>query len=416
MRLFFVGQFIPYPLVEGSIIYVYHRVDRMRSKHDVVFFAPTRRPTDEESMSFLRNRGWTVETVSRPRVSKAQAVMARVRAFSGPIPVQWVLSWDDVIGQELTRQVSRHRPDAVIIEHLIASRFLPCIRKGTNAPIVFCGHNVEYLYEARLAGQAGLTFNGFLRRTQVRKVRACERAAYETARVGFAISDHDRELVQRLAPSATIYTLPAGVDMEYFTPDRSLEEEDRVVFTGVLDTLTNSEGAEWLVSEVLPLVRRERPNVRVDIVGRNPLPSVRALSGVPGVSVEANVPDIRPYVHRAAVVAAPIWPDSGVRLKLLEAFAMGKAVVSTAKAAEGLEVADGENILIREDPGSFAAAIVRLLNDESERHKLGEAGRGFAQRFSWDAICEGFDQRLREALEGRADAEKDTSVPHPERL
>jgi len=159
------------------------------------------------------------------------------------------------VGQELERQIREYKPDAVIIEHLITSRFLPYVRRATDAPIIFCEHNAEYLYETQIARQAGLSFNGIMRRTQVSKVRRLEKSMLEMAMITSAISDHDREMLQRLAPSARLYTLPPGVDMDYFTPNPAVAEEERIVFAGVLFTVTNTDGAECLARRILPIVR-----------------------------------------------------------------------------------------------------------------------------------------------------------------
>jgi polysaccharide biosynthesis protein PslH len=400
MKLFFISQFLPYPLTDGTSINIYNRLDRIKARHDVTLFAPTRRPCDEESLAFLRNRGWVIETVSKPSgISKAAAIATRIKGMCSPIPVHWIMSWDDVIGREMERQIRAHQPDVVIAEHLVSTRFLPFIKKATSAPIIFWDHNVEKLWEAQTAKQFGLTFTGLLRRTQSGKVGRRELKMLNTCDMTIAVSDQDRQTLQEMAPSARVGFVPIGVDMDYFTPQPEAEEDDLITFTGGLNVGTNVDGMRFLVNEILPHVLKRRPGVRVEIVGRAPTSSILALADPPGISVIPDVPDMRPYMARASVLVVPIRPRSGVRLKILEGFSMCKATVSTSSAAEGLDVVDGEHLLIRDDPMSFADSIVGLLEDKAQRRRLAAAGRELVEKeYSWDSACAKFEERLAELL------------------
>ena len=120
MNLFFIAQFLPHPPTEGAGINVFNRLDRPRTRHEVVLFAPLRRSSDPESVEFLRNRGWKVETVSKPPDSSpVSKITCRLKALFSPIPVHWVLSWDDVTGAAVERQIRACDPDVVIVEHLL---------------------------------------------------------------------------------------------------------------------------------------------------------------------------------------------------------------------------------------------------------------------------------------------------------
>jgi glycosyltransferase involved in cell wall biosynthesis len=400
MKLFFVSQFLPYPLTDGTSINIYHRLDRLKARHDVTLFAPTRRPSDQESLAFLRDRGWVVETLAKPPgISKAGAVAARIKGICSPIPVHWIMSWDDVIGREMELRIRERRPDVVIVEHLVMTRFLPFIKKATSAPIIFWDHNVETLWEAQTAKQFGFTFTGLLRRTQSGKVGRRELKMLNTCDMTIAVSDQDRQTLQEMAPSANVRYVPIGVDMDYFTPRPEAEEDDVITFTGGLNVGTNVDGMRFLVNEILPNVLKKRPGARVEIVGREPTASIQALADPPRVSVIRDVPDVRPYMARAAVFVVPIRPRSGVRLKILEGFAMGKATVSTSSAAEGLDVVDGEHLLVRDDAQSFADSIVGLIEDKAQRRRLAAAGRKLAETvYSWEAACVDFERHLNELV------------------
>jgi glycosyltransferase involved in cell wall biosynthesis len=155
--------------------------------------------------------------------------------------------------------------------------------------------------------------------------------------------------------------------------------EDEVLFVGNYLHPPNVEGALWLAREVWPLVRRVRPGARLTLAGRAPPPAIAALAA-PDIQVPGELDDLRPLYARSTLLAAPIFWGSGVRIKLLEALACGLPVVTTALAAEGIDLREGESALFAERPAEFAAAIARLLGDANLRARLGAAGRAIVER------------------------------------
>jgi glycosyltransferase involved in cell wall biosynthesis len=176
------------------------------------------------------------------------------------------------------------------------------------------------------------------------------------------------------------------VDSAYFRPAGVEPEPDTLVFTGVMKYLPNSDGIRWFLAEVLPLVRESVPGVRLLVVGADPPPDLRRMASG-GVTLTGRVGDVRPYVDRAAVSIVPLRMGGGTRLKIVEAFAMKKPVVSTTVGAEGIDVADGESILLADEPRAFADAVVRLLRDGRLREKLvRNAYALMMDRYEWSVI------------------------------
>lgn len=222
-----------------------------------------------------------------------------------------------------------------------------------------------------------------------RKVRHYERRIVHDFEHCVVMSETDQATLQSLDPSVQSWVVPNGVDTDHFQPARpEAVEAESAVFTGTMFWQPNVDAVIHFCGDILPLIQRKYPGVRVTIVGAEPTESVRRLGEQRGVTVTGSVKDVRQYMGRAAVVIVPIRLGSGTRLKILEAMAMGKAVVSTSVGCEGLEVTPGKDIEVADSPEAFAEAVCRLLGDPARRRALGEAGRRLVRsRYDWRIIA-----------------------------
>ncbi len=206
------------------------------------------------------------------------------------------------------------------------------------------------------------------------------------------VSDQDRRLMAELYGVTHTSTIPAAVDADYFRTLNTPCDEAHLVFTGSFDWFPNEDAACYFVREILPRVQRERA-VTFWIVGRNPSSVIRDLArSCPNVRVTGTVADVRPYIDRACVYVVPLRIGGGTRIKIFEAMAMAKAIVSTPVGAEGLPVLHDENILLAESPDQFAERVLALIRDAPLRRRLGEAARALvSERFTWDIAARRFD-------------------------
>ncbi|MGH7658008.1 MAG: glycosyltransferase family 4 protein, partial [Gemmatimonadales bacterium] len=199
--------------------------------------------------------------------------------------------------------------------------------------------------------------------------------------LNIAVSPEDKALFERLSPGVRCEVIPNGVDTDEFRPAEV--PEAGCVFVGGTSWFPNKDALSWYSKEILPLLDELPEQPLTNWVGRASDEEIRAHSGS-SLALTGYVPDIRPYVHQAAVFVAPLRVGGGTRLKILDAWAMGKAVVSTRVGCEGLAVNDGENILIADDSAAFAAAVSRLLRHEDLRRRIGLAARRLVEeRYSW---------------------------------
>src|SRR5207247_6537861 len=214
-----------------------------------------------------------------------------------------------------------------------------------------------------------------------------------------AVSEEDAALLAARAPAARVRAIPTGVDLSYFAPGTSREDDTSLVFMGSMDWLPNEDAVLHFLEAILPRVRREVPDVTFTVVGRNPGPRLRAAAARDGIALTGRVEDIRPHVLRAAVFVVPLRVGGGTRLKIFEALAMGKAVVSTTVGAEGLPLVPGLHFVQADDPAQFADSVVALLRDSGRRRALGSAGRRLMEeRYSWSQVAQEFEARCEEVV------------------
>ena len=264
-------------------------------------------------------------------------------------------------------------------------------RLPASAPAVLDLHNIEYEVLVRAARAPGV---GGVRRVYNRveagKFRREEPHVWRRFRALLTTSERDRRLVLAHRPEATVTVVPNGVDTVFFhpRPDDEAAQTARLVFTGMMAYYPNQDGATWLADQIWPAVRAAVPAAELFIVGVEPPPAVQALARPgTGITVTGAVPDVRPFVWDAALSVVPLRIGGGTRLKIVEALAMGKAVVSTPLGCEGLQVEPGRTLEVAESAPDFAAACVALLRDPARRAALGRAGRALVQEhYDWTAV------------------------------
>ena len=255
-------------------------------------------------------------------------------------------------------------------------------------PVILREHNFESLIYERFAENTRNPFVKIIASIHAKRILSEETKFLNGMDSVIAISSEDERLMGRFAPNARLLIIPAGVDTNYFTPGQDAITENSILWVGGVAWEPNLDAIEFFAKEILPLVVKAIPDVTFDIVGENTDRLQHLVnSGVTNIRLRGRVPDIRPFLARSAVVICPLRVGGGMRLKLLDFFAAGKAVVSTRIGAEGNVARDGEHILLRDDKESFAEAVVRLLQDEELRTKLGANARKLAEdEYSWGSI------------------------------
>lgn len=227
------------------------------------------------------------------------------------------------------------------------------------------------------------------------------------------VSEKDAASFRRFLPFTKAHVIENGVDENFFSPETLpnpgvIDAMVDIVFEGSMFFAPNADAARYFVEAIFPLIRQAKPDVRFTIVGREPTAEVRALAG-DGVIVTGSVEDVRPYLERASVFVCPMRSGAGIKNKILQAWAMGKAIVSTTAGVGSLKTAEGQNILIRDTPEEFAAAVVDLLRDPARAARLGEAGRRTIEaHYTWAAKTGELETLMQQIVDQRRGLDRRT--------
>jgi sugar transferase (PEP-CTERM/EpsH1 system associated) len=256
--------------------------------------------------------------------------------------------------------------------------------------------------------------SAWIYQTEGRRLRRLEQSLTGWTRAVTVVSDVEAELFSRVCPSSNAHAIPNGVDLEYFRPADAPAGEAGCVFVGAFDYRPNVDAACWFCQEAWPEIHRRRPETRLRLVGRRPSAAVRRLAAIPGVEVVGQVPDVRPYLSSAAVAVNPLRIARGLQNKILEAMAMGKAIVASPQALAGLRQRDQAPALCAASTAEWVEVVGNLLDQPERRRRLGMEGRRFVEtHHDWDVCLSPFDSLLGLTAGGVAGA-RDPALSVPE--
>jgi len=385
-----------WPLTSGGRLRSFHIISELSRHHDVTVLT-THEPEEDEA-ALVRQLPRCTHVISVPHTLAKRGgigfLWALMRSWMTPLPVSVFKCRNAALAAELVRVSADGHFDLCVADFLYA---VPNVELEGPIPVVLFEHNVEYMIWQRTSANSSNPLRRAALELEWRKMRRYENRACRRAQLTITVSEDDRVLLGTDAPKSGIEAIPTGVDVDYFEGgDETLEQTAEIVFTGSMDWHPNEDAMRYFMDTILPLLRREVPEVSLTIVGRNPSRDLREAAEAAGVTVTGTVDDVRPYIRRAAVYVVPLRIGGGTRLKIYEALAMGKAVVSTTIGAEGLPLQEGVHILRADDPDAFAGKVVDLLRDRTKRQNLGTAGRRLMeQEYSWSRVARDFAQHCR---------------------
>ena len=387
-----------WPLNTGGRLRSFHLLRELSATHELKLLTTHGPDQDPQELARQLPRCQVRSLPHTPvRKNSGRFLLALLRSWLTALPVDIFRSRVGALQAAVAKCLASGDFDLVIADFLIA---VPNVPLDGDTPVLYFSHNVEYMIWQRLEATERRWPHKLLLALEWRKMRRYEVAACRRAALTVAVSEQDRDQLGETLEQPRIRAIATGVDLDYFNVgDRAAEQPREIVFSGSMDWHPNEDAMLFFMDSMLPLLRRRIPDVTVTVVGRDPSDRLRAAAERAGVRVTGTVPDVRPFVQGAAVYIVPLRIGGGTRLKIYEALAMGKAVVSTAIGAEGLPLEEGRHIVRADDPGDFANQVVTLLENPARREALGEAGRALMEaRFSWSRVAGEFETHCREAV------------------
>jgi glycosyltransferase involved in cell wall biosynthesis len=420
MRILFLTQIIPYPLDSGPKVKTWHVLRYLSEKGHQVILVSFIRPEEEDSVSVLKKICSDVYTIPirRSRLNDV-GYWLRSRLTGRP----FLIERDNIkamrsLVQEL---LASHPIDIIHADQLTMTQFaIPDnfppnkdvyiaypISRATRPKLVFDAHNAVWTIVERMAKNVPWYLRPVLQ-TEARRVKQYEGMIVETFDYTLAVTDVDcRYLMDAqavykngihppngvqasaLKSTNTISIVPIAIDTELLQPIDRKPGSTNIFTLGTLHYPPNSDGIRWFVREVFPLVRRHIPNVTLTVAGRNPPADFYHYAEESGgaITITGYVPDLRPYLEKSALMVVPVRAGSGMRVRILEAFAQAIPVVTTTVGLEGIDAQPGRDVLVGDTPQDFAEAVIRLLDDKALQAQLAVDGRRLAERFyDWKVI------------------------------
>ncbi|MEO8333648.1 MAG: glycosyltransferase [bacterium] len=294
--------------------------------------------------------------------------------------------------------IARHKPDVAVCDFLSASLNFP---SPLPVPSVLFQHNVESALWDRQARHEANPAKKVAFTMEAAKMRRYERAAVDRFDHIVAVSENDAALMSAMTSASRITVVPTGVDVASYRTAAGAFGSHNVMFLGSMDWPANIDGVEWFCEHVWPRVVAAVPDARFHVVGRNPPKRITRLAS-DSVEIVGGVKSVLPNLRAAPVFVVPLRIGGGTRLKIYEAMAAERAIVSTTVGAEGLDYTNGDDIIIADEAATFADEVIALLRDAERQRALGESAGRTAARFDWSEVAIAFEDVLRRAISARA--------------
>jgi glycosyltransferase involved in cell wall biosynthesis len=382
MRILFLAPFIPSSERPDAL----HHLRLLSKDHKVTLVVLFSQEAELTGLEFIRNWAREIYPLKLPKFESFKS--CGLRLFTR-WPLYLAYYFSPAIAQEICK-IARERDFDLVHAHTLRMAAYAVLLD--SIPQV-C--NIQDVLTARYLGyvkQGSVSLSRILDMEEWLKLKRFEPWLCAQLKIIGVVSEEEGQLLQELAPEVRVHVLRPGVDPSYFEPFPDSKREKTIVFLGRLGYRPNVESALRIANSIFPRIRQQIPEARLIIVGSDPPGRVLALRAREGITVTGRVPDVRPYLGRAAVSLCPVSTGGGVKIKILQSLAMATSVVTNTFGATGLGLTPGENFLLAEDDESLGAACSALLSNPAHWRRIGNAGREHViRRHSWDRIAESIE-------------------------
>ena len=382
MKILHLSPKVPYPLTDGGAIANFNVIKELAKKgHEVHLLALSR----EKQVDTTELEKFCSVTVIP--LDTRTTIKGAIRALLSSEPYTVSKYWNRDVERQILDIAKAGDYELVHSEQLHMAKYGLAVSSTIQIPVAIREHNVESLILKRfLKVQRNLLIRGYAF-LEYKKLERYQSAINSRADLNVMITEDDRALLGQLVPGARSAVVQAGVDRDYFSSTVSdLEDIDQkltIMSIASMDWYPNVDAVNWFCDEVFPRIQETHPTVVFEIIGRG-IPESISKRSSNNINVVGFVDDIRPYMRRATVMVVPLRIGGGMRVKILDSLAMGKAVVATSVGCEGIAVTSGRNIVVADSAAEFAQRTSELLRDSRLRNSIGTAGlRLVESKYSW---------------------------------
>ncbi len=388
MRILLITDYLPYPAFSGDTIRVYNLVKRIASHHRVSILALFESLNSAQSIAHLKEFCEDVIVVNHEWPSPWTCLPDIPKYIMAGSPLELRLLYSSKMADEIRRLTHENDFDIVQIEHSRLALYREYIDPHARAMTALTFHNVTYNQFDRLTSIEKNPINRFRSWVFSRQFRHWEPNYAGKFDRCFTVSKIDRQTLLSQNARLKIDVLPNGTDTKKLGQLEANRDSPNLLFVGSMNYLPCTDGAIFFCNQILPYIREKVPNIQVWLVGANPPPGITHLQNK-NIHVTGFVEDVVPYYKQAAISVVPIRAGGGTRLKILEAMALGRPVVSTTVGCEGIDAIHGQHLLISDDPQNFAENVIRLLSNPALYQQIVGAARQLAiEKYDWDAVAQ----------------------------
>jgi glycosyltransferase involved in cell wall biosynthesis len=399
VRILFLSRWLPYPPSNGSKIRIYNllkQIARHGHKVDLItFYQQSENPTevDEKLKEICNSAEYVLYKPFRPNSKKA------LLGFFSPLPRSVIDTYQPEMQERVRSMLAANSYDGLVASE-IDMAFYGLQAAKNSVPALLEELEIYSIYDqyrkaTGLKAKTRSSLTWFKLKNYMRRLS-------KTYSIISVVSKKEQALVASCLPGKEVAVIHNGTDLDYypFTPYNAVERAPRLVFNGALTFNLNYEAVSYFVRDIFPLVRKQAPELELSVTGNNNGVNIESLKA-DGVRFTGYLDDLRPHVAGSAICVAPLLRGGGTRLKILEAFALGTPVVATSKGAEGLEIKNGEHLLVADNPAEFARAVIRLRTEPTLAASLALNARKLVeQQYGWDTIGQTLTN-LMEKIKGR---------------
>jgi sugar transferase (PEP-CTERM/EpsH1 system associated) len=395
MKILLLTPQRPYPPHQGTTLRNFNLIKELAQRHRVsvlTFLDPDQNPHAPGPLT-----EWCDWVEALPLPPRSMPLRLRQMLTTRRPDMSWRL-WSAQFNERLATRLQSEIFDLVEIEGIEMAPYLPTLLAAQPRPrIVYDAHNAEWILQQR-AYQTDLKnprrwLAAAYSWVQWQRLRRYEAQLLQQVDHTIAMSQPDEAALRQVAPHAPITVVPNGVDLDMYAQFNGQPIPFDVIFSGKMDFRPNIDAVLWFAQQVWPLIIAQRPQTTFAIVGQRPHARLDVLRQQSNITITGFVEDVHPYIAGATVYVAPLRVGGGTRLKLMEAMAMSKAIVSTTVGAEGFSVVNGQELILADDPTTFAAAVMDLLATPTRRAELGQRGHALAQaHYSWRGLVPQLEQ------------------------